>query len=139
MIKVHLYRKPIKRDIEEVKRQLCKSLDIDHKSIHRPHGFEAVASFNLGYIYIDDYLNSRLTEKLKKEIDDCLTRFLEEDYGRITGDEADENGANRWLFGEDIFGKYEVSVGLIEILKSGDRSEIRVLPNNGKTKSDLSR
>ena len=127
MIKVYLYKKAIKRDIENVKRQLCEATGINPQSSHRPHGFGAVVSFDFGDIYIDDYLNSQLDDELKNDINNCLTRLLKDDYGNITEDEKDDNVENRYFGGGDSIGRYEIAIGVIQITVMRVHTEIKLL------------
>lgn len=125
MIKLHLLKKAIIRDIDDIKQQLCNASGINPKSTQRPHGFCAVASFNFGDIYIDDFLNSQLGYKLQEEIDVCLTKFLKDDYGNITIDEKDDNIENRYFGDGDIIGRYHISLGTIEIIVLKTHTEIK--------------
>ena len=127
MIKLYLYKKAIKRDIEDVKRQLCKATGINPQSSHRPHGFGAVVSFDFGDIYIDDYLNIQLNDELKNDIDNCLIRLLKDDYGNVTEEENEDNGENRYFGGGDIIGRYEISIGVIKITVMKAHTEIKLL------------
>lgn len=127
MIKLYLYKKAIKRDIEDVKQQLCKAAGINPQSSHRPHGFGAVVSFDFGDIYIDDYLNTQLNAEIKNDIDNCLIRLLKDDYGNVTEEEDEDNGENRYFGGGDIIGRYEISIGVIEITVMKVHTEIKLL------------
>ena len=127
MIKLYLYKKAIKRDIEDVKQQLCAATGINPQSSHRPHGFGAVVAFDFGDIYIDDYLNIQLNDELKNDIDNCLIRLLKDDYGNVTEDEKDDNVENRYFGGGDIIGRYEIAVGVIEITVMNKRTDIVLL------------
>lgn len=124
MIVLHIYRKAIKRNIDDVKQQLCKASGINPQSSHRPHGFGAIVSFDFGDIYIDDYINSQLNDEVQSEIDNCLIRLLKADYGNITDDEKEDNCENRYFGGGDIIGRYKISVGTIEIRVLNDHTEI---------------
>ena len=127
MIKLYLYKKAVKRDIEDVKQQLCKATGITLQSSHRPHGFGAVASFDFGDIYIDDYLNNQLNDELKNDIDNCLIRLLKDDYGNVTEEEDEDNGENRYFGSGNIIGRYEIAIGVIEITVMNGRTNIVLL------------
>lgn len=127
MIKLYLYKKAIKRNIEDVKQQLCKATGINPQSSHRPHGFGAVVAFDFGDIYIDDYLNIQLNDELKNDIDNCLIRLIKDDYGNVTEDEKDDNVENRYFGGGDIIGRYEIAIGVIEITVMKAHTEIKLL------------
>lgn len=126
-MKLYLFRKAVKRDIEDIKKQLYRASGINPKSSHRPHGFGAVVAFDFGDIYIDDYLNSQLNDEIKNNIDNCLIRLLKDDYGNITEDENDDNVENRYFGGGDIIGRYEIAIGIIEITVKKAHTEIKLL------------
>ena len=109
-----LYRSKSDRDIAVLCQQLKKASGIN--SSHLPHGFHAVASFDLGNIYVDDVITKKLNPNVQCEIDDCLLHFLREDYGDLTEEEQEQNGESKYFgSGRGMIARYRISIGLIEI------------------------
>ena len=121
---LNLYKKAIKRDIEDVKRQLCKASGINPESSHRPHGFGAIVSFDFGDIYIDDRIDTVIDDELKKQIDNSLIMLLKGDYGVVSAEEREDIVENRYFGGGDIMGRYETKVGIIEITVLKNKTNI---------------
>lgn len=111
-----LYRKRSDRDIVNIRHQLKNASGIK-SDVHLPHGFEAIASFDFGNIYVDDTVFQRLSPEVQGEIDICLHRFLQEDYGLITDEEREQNGESKYFGnGCGMVAKYQISIGMIAIL-----------------------
>lgn len=109
-----LYRSKSDRDIAALCHQLKKASGINGS--HLPHGFHAVASFDLGNIYVDNVIDKKLNPNVQCEIDDCLLHFLREDYGDLTEEEQEQNGESKYFGnGRGILARYRISIGLIEI------------------------
>ncbi len=67
---------------------------------------ERISGFGVfGYKLFDIYLYGRLetwvedNPDLEEELNEFIRRFMKEDYGFVTRDEADNNGEGKWLCG----------------------------------------
>lgn len=111
-----LYRKKESRDFGALRQQLKNASGI--KSVdHFPHGFEVVAAFDFGDVFVDDAIFQKLNIAVRAEIDTCLCRFSREDYGLITDEEREQNGELKYFGnGCGLIAKYQTSIGIITIL-----------------------
>lgn len=111
-----LYRKKASRNFDALSQQLKNASGIKNVA-HLPHGFETVASFDFGDIFVDDAIFQKLNIGVQAEIDSCLCRFLREDYGLITDEEREQNGELKYFgSGYGLIAKYQTSIGIITIL-----------------------
>ena len=120
-----LYRRSSKRDINDVSEQLLRASGINNMEHRRPHGFSSVVGFDLGDTYIDDRL-FELGEDVHQEIDACLINLLKGDYGILSEDDIQENNESRWFGNGVLFARYRISVGLIEINKLCEKTQIKL-------------
>ena len=108
------YRSKADKDITLLCQQLKKAYGVSGS--HLPHGFHAIASFDLGNVYADDAIFKKLNSDVQCEIDDCLQRFVREDYGDLTEEEREQNGESKYLGnGGGMIARYKISIGMIEI------------------------
>ena len=121
---MYLYRAAEKR--QDIPIQLSRASGISEKSKSRPHGFDAIVNFDFGDIFIDDVLFSLLNDEVSKEVDECLKRIIQGDYGQISVDDIQENNESRYFGNGDVMAKYEISEGFIQIEKIGDKTLIRM-------------
>lgn len=125
MMKKYLYKKAAPRSTDNTVRQLCAASAINAESTHRPHGFWEISFFDFGDIYVDDYIYSKLSAAVRNDIESCLQLFIKDDYGIISEDEKDTNTENKYLGdGKNLIGRYEISVGIIEIKLLADNTII---------------
>ncbi len=114
------YRKRVERDIDSVYCQLKMASGIK-SDVQLPHGFESVASFDFGDIFVDEAISEKMKPCVQMEIDSCLCRFLQEDYGLISDEEKEQNGENKYFGnGCNLIAKYQTSIGIIEIVFNGE-------------------
>lgn len=65
--------------------------------------------FQTGDVYLSDSLYGDMNhwENLKLFVEQCLTRFVTDDYGDVCSSDHDENVANKWLGnGFGLYGRY---------------------------------
>ena len=124
-----LYQKSPSRNYQDISRQLLKASGINSNC--RPHGFEGIAGFDFGDIYIDEALADCLTDSLRSEIDGCLRRIVRDDFGEVTADEREENTDNRYFGnGKGIIARFALSAlptGKIEVRVEEDCTKIRII------------
>ena len=126
MMKMHLYRTSKYRDRNELKKQLARASGIDVEKGKLPQGFSSIISFDFGDIYIDDYIYSKIDLKVENEIDNCLENLLLENYGIVTDEEKEMSLENKYFGGGKYqIGRYEISIGIIEVNLLPDCTEIR--------------
>ena len=122
-----LYKEAQPRNTESAKSQLKLASGGIHN--HTPHGFESVASFEFGDVYVSDSLYQLLDFPICDELDLCLSKMLREDYGCVDADTVDANCENRYFGnGKKILGRYSISVGVIEIYIDDTFTSVTLLP-----------
>ena len=109
-----LYRNAEKNDVSHLVMQLKRASGNIRN--HLPHGFESIVNFGFGDIFVSDTIFSMLNHNVCQEIDITLDRMAKEDYGIIDDETREANLESRYLGnGKDIVGKYQISIGCIEI------------------------
>ena len=131
MIKLYLYKKEQKRNIDDSRAQLYKATGLN--SSYLPHGFEVFAGFSLGDVYIDEELKNNLDDNLKKEIDSCLDKFLKDDYGVISSEEKESNIENKYFGGGELVGRYIIGIWSIQVVFTGRNTNVLSSNNNDVT------
>ena len=108
-------QKRLDRNTNNLRQQLKKASGIS--ACHFPHGFDAVISFDFGDIFVDEVVFQRMDSTVRREIDDCLMRFLREDFGNVTEEELEQNGENKYFGdGSRMVARYRISIGLVEVV-----------------------
>lgn len=124
---MHLYKETKRKNADDISLQLLKASKIDESGQHRPHGFDSIVNFDFGNIYVDDRIFELLNDDLCKEIDRCLFKILKEDYGVIFPEQIEENKESKYLGNGNVLAKYEISIGVIQIEKFCDETQIKVV------------
>ena len=132
MISLVLYKKAENRNVKELSNQLCLASGINPQSAHRPHGFSSIVSFNFGDVYIDNDIHLRINNKLNEEIENCLERIKVDDFGSVSQDEKEMNIENKYFgCGKYLVGRYEISIGVIELNVLSEKTQITLLNEKG--------
>ena len=126
-IKQHLYRKRQSKKTADVSSQLRKASGIKEISTKRPQGFEAIVAFDFGDIFIDDALFSLLNDEVSKEVDECLRRIIQGDYGQISVDDIQDNNESRYFGNGEITAVFRISLGNIKICKGTAGTDIELI------------
>ena len=124
---MHLYRKRHNKTPAAVSEQLCNASGIGHIITKRPQGFEAIVAFDFGDIFIDDALFSLLNDEISKEVDECLKRIIQGDYGQISVDDIQDNNESRYFGNGEITAVFRISLGNIKICKGTAGTDIELI------------
>ena len=124
---MHLFKVANKRDINDIAVQLSRASNIREDITNRPHGFDSIVNFDFGDIYVDDNLFEVLNDNLYQEIDACLQKLVRGDYGIISPEDIEENNESRYFGTGELTAKYKISIGIIQISKFHNKTEIEAV------------